>query len=92
MNAPLADTVVLDLRRIPPYERHPMIFSHFAQLLAGDSFELVNDHDPQPLRQQFQAQWPDGFDWQYLEQGPSVWRVRIARKAEARSCCGCCGG
>ena len=82
----------LDLRQIPPYERHPLIFGSFERLGAGDALELVNDHDPLPLRQQFEARWPGQFGWDYLERGPALWRVRIARAAEAKSCCGCCGG
>ena len=40
---------------------------------------LVNDHDPFPLRYQFEAERPGQFGWDYLEQGPQVWRVRISR-------------
>jgi len=42
---------------------------------------LVNDHDPKPLRYQFQAEHPGEFTWDYLESGPEAWRVRIARAA-----------
>lgn len=82
----------LDLRQIPPYERHALIFDSFTRLAAGDALELTNDHDPLPLRQQFEARWPRQFGWEYLERGPQIWRVRIARTGEANSCCGCCGG
>lgn len=70
----------LDVRVIPPREKHPAIFATFDALDAGDSFVLVNDHDPFPLRYQFEAERPDGFDWQYLESGPVVWRVLISRR------------
>ena len=40
---------------------------------------LVNDHDPLPLRYQFEAQYAGEFTWDYLEAGPTVWRVRIGR-------------
>jgi uncharacterized protein (DUF2249 family) len=43
----------------------------------------VNDHDPKPLYYQFQAEIGPKFEWQYLEQGPEVWRVRIGRPATA---------
>jgi len=39
----------------------------------------VNDHDPKPLRYQFEAEHRDAFTWDYLERGPRVWRVRIGR-------------
>lgn len=85
-----ADPIV-DVREIPPRERHPLIFSTFRGLSAGQSMQLVNDHDPRPLYYQFQAELPGEFEWQYLDQGPDTWRVRIARVKPAPSCCGSCG-
>lgn len=72
---------VLDVRTIIPRERHPRIFQSFRGLKPGEAFELVNDHDPKPLYYQFQAELGSPFDWEYLEQGPEVWRVRIGRPA-----------
>jgi uncharacterized protein (DUF2249 family) len=69
----------LDVTVIPPREKHPTIFRTFDALEAGSSFVLVNDHDPRPLRYQFDYDRPGAFDWQYLEQGPEVWKVRITR-------------
>ena len=69
----------LDVRTIPPRERHPQIFDLFDDLDQGQAFELVNDHDPKPLFYQFQAERPGQVDWEYLESGPEVWRVRIGR-------------
>ena len=73
------DTII-DVRQIVPRERHPLIFSTFDQLAAGEGFTLVNDHDPKPLHYQFMHERPDQFGWDYLEQGPEVWRVRISKK------------
>ena len=70
---------VLDVRTITPRERHPRIFQLFDSLEVGEAFELINDHDPKPLYYQFQADRPGQLDWQYLEQGPETWRVRITR-------------
>lgn len=74
---------VLDVRVIPPREKHPAIFQTFDALEPGSSFILVNDHDPVPLRYQFQYERPEAFEWTYLEEGPAVWRVEIARTAGA---------
>ncbi len=71
----------LDVRVIPPREKHPTIFRTFEELPVGTSFDLVNDHDPFPLRYQFEAQRPGEFEWTYVEEGPEVWRVRIGRVA-----------
>ena len=69
----------LDVREIPPRLKHPTIFGRFEELQAGESFTLVNDHDPMPLYYQFNATKPGVFEWEYLEQGPETWRVRIGR-------------
>lgn len=41
---------------------------------------LVNDHDPKPLTSQFESKHRGQFTWEYLEQGPEVWRVEIGRR------------
>ncbi|HEX9044513.1 MAG TPA: DUF2249 domain-containing protein [Candidatus Limnocylindrales bacterium] len=73
---------VLDVRTIPPVTRHSLIFSTLDELAPGQALELVNDHDPKPLYYQLQAERAGRFSWDYLESGPSVWRVRIARAAD----------
>ena len=71
---------VVDVREIPHGRRHPRIFGVYARLAPGESFVLVNNHDPKPLRREFQATYPDRFGWDYLEAGPERWRVRIGRR------------
>jgi len=70
----------LDVRVIPPRDKHPAIFRTFDALAGGQSMVIINDHDPRPLRYQFQAERPDSFDWTYEAEGPEVWRVRISRR------------
>jgi uncharacterized protein (DUF2249 family) len=70
---------VLDVRPLVPRQRHETIFHTFEDLRAGTGFLLVNDHDPRPLRYQFEAEHPGEFTWDYLESGPRVWRVRVGR-------------
>lgn len=88
----------IDVRTIPPYERHAQIFGQFDALEAGQALVIVNDHDPVPLRRQFAARTPGQFDWTYLEAGPALWRVQIDKTSntaqEGGSCCsgGVCGG
>ena len=93
-------TTLLDLREIAARERHALIFDRFDALQPGESLELANDHDPRPLRDQFQARTAGQFDWTYLESGPDQWRVRIGKRATVKalpagdSCCSggaCCG-
>lgn len=70
----------LDVRTIPPPERHPTIFRRFDALAPGGSFVLVNDHGPKPLLYQIQVERAGRFDWNVLEAGPARWRVEIARR------------
>lgn len=69
----------LDVRSEPPARRHELIFETYHGLGAGESYVLVNDHDPKPLRYQFEAEHAGAFTWQYLEEGPQVWRVEIGK-------------
>ena len=83
-------TPAIHVPDLPPQQRHPAIFHAFEALAAGAFLELSNDHDPEPLRRQFQVLWPDQFRWDVLEAGPARWRVRITRQSAGKSCCGCC--
>ena len=85
----------IDVRDIEPTQRHPVIFSTFRGLANGESLELVNDHDPQPLHRRFELLAPNEFSWSYLQRGPELWRVaitRVGRTQATGSCCGGCGG
>jgi uncharacterized protein (DUF2249 family) len=69
----------LDVRDLAPAQRHESIFAEYHALAPGAGFILVNDHDPKPLRYQFEVEHPDEFTWDTLEAGPQVWRVRIGK-------------
>ncbi|HJP72114.1 MAG TPA: DUF2249 domain-containing protein [Candidatus Limnocylindria bacterium] len=81
----MTDDRILDVRAEPPIRRHALIFETFGALDPGAAFVLVNDHDPKPLYYQFAAENAGEFSWDYLEQGPEVWRVRIGRTAVAET-------
>lgn len=72
-------TQVIDVCTLAPLARHSFIFQAFDPLQSGESLVLINDHDPMPLYYQFSKKRADGFMWEYLEQGPDVWRVRISK-------------
>ncbi|MDZ4175036.1 MAG: DUF2249 domain-containing protein [Hydrogenophaga sp.] len=98
MHTTTAPAPTVDLRSIAPRERHALVFSTFKALLPGGSMELINDHNPQPLRGQFESGLYGSFSWTALESGPEQWRVQIAKPAGSPpvhgvdSCCGSCGG
>lgn len=70
----------VDAREYEPRAKHAVIFDTFDKLNPGEIMELTNDHDPRPLHYQFLAERENMFEWQYLEEGPEIWRVAIARK------------
>lgn len=73
----------LDVRTEIPMRRHELIFETYHELAGGQGFELVNDHDPKPLYYQFAAEHAGEFTWDYLEEGPEVWRVRIGKPEDS---------
>ena len=72
-------TNAVDVRTLIPRERHPLIFKTFHNLAPGEIFPLVNDHDPQALYYQFQADRGEPFQWEYLESCPEVSKVLIGK-------------
>ena len=70
---------VLDLRPLPPVERHKQIFERWGKLAPGDTLKIINDHEPKPLYYQFEAEEKGRFEWEYEEQGPVDWVFKIKR-------------
>lgn len=77
---PLPVTVrVLDMREIAPRVRHTIVAQLFEHLVPGAALELKVDHNPMPLRRQFEARYGELCRWTYLDRGPDLWRVRLER-------------
>lgn len=70
---------VMDVRPIPCSIKHGMILQLWRELPVGDHFILLNDHDPVPLRYQFNAEFPGACSWEYLQKGPEDFRVKITK-------------
>lgn len=79
----------IDVRVLPPFERHPQIFGTLHTLTPGKVLHITSDHEPRPLQYQLETALPGKFSWEYLEQGPEVWRVEITRLDAGCDCC--CG-
>ena len=69
----------LDLRSIMPPRRHELIFEKWQALPPGNTLRIINDHDPRPLRYQFEAEYKGKFEWKYEQQGPVDWIVSIKK-------------
>lgn len=63
----------------PPQLKHKVIFETFNNLQPSEAMLLINDHDPKPLRFQFESMFKELFTWEYLEQGPDMFQVKIGK-------------
>jgi len=70
----------LDLRPMPPFQRHEKIFQTWDTLKPGEALKIINDHDPKPLWYQFEVEYKDKYEWSYEQKGPKDWIVQIKRK------------
>ncbi len=71
---------ILNVTLIEPRLKHPTIFVRFDELVSGESLTIHNDHDPKPLYYQLLGERGNIFNWEYLEQGLQLWRVKITKK------------
>ncbi|MBK6936506.1 MAG: iron-sulfur cluster repair di-iron protein [Chitinophagaceae bacterium] len=70
----------LNVTLLEPKMKHPTIFQRFDQLADGENLIIHNDHDPKPLYYQIMGERGNVFTWEYLEQGPEWWKVRITKR------------
>ncbi|MFD1571436.1 DUF2249 domain-containing protein [Halorubrum laminariae] len=73
----------LDVREIPPNERHDRIHDAFADLAPGESLTIVNDHDPKPLYYELSAEVPAFDDEGYTvdREGPERFVAELPKAA-----------
>jgi uncharacterized protein (DUF2249 family) len=74
-------TLELDVRDLRKPDKHPTIFAAYKDLAVGESFVLVNDHDPKHLHDEFEIEYTGGYLWEYLATEPREWRIRIGKLA-----------
>jgi len=72
-------TARLDVRSEPVWQRHPKIFAAFDKLPIDGMLELVSDHEPRPLRYEFDVERPGAFTWDQRMVEEGEWRVQIRR-------------
>jgi uncharacterized protein (DUF2249 family) len=71
----------LDVRALPKSQKHPAVFAAYRKLSRGESFVLVNDHDPKHLREEFETEHHSSYGWEYLATETRSWRIRITKLA-----------
>lgn len=71
--------LILNIPAIEPRNKHATIFHIYENIDPGESFIIHNDHDPKPLYYQLKSMYPDAFTWEYLQEGPQWFDVRIGK-------------
>ncbi len=71
---------ILNVTVLAPKDKHPAIFVRYDALQEGESLTIHNDHDPKPLYYQLLGERGNVFTWEYLEEGPEWWKVKIRKR------------
>jgi uncharacterized protein (DUF2249 family)/quercetin dioxygenase-like cupin family protein len=75
----------LDLCKAPRSQRHSLVFKRFDALAVGESFVLVNDHNPVLLDRELENTRPGQAAWERLDRGPEKYHIRIRRIAPSQT-------
>jgi len=64
-----------------PGERYDTVARTFEGLGVGETMEITNDHDIRPLLEvKLLQDFPNQYYWEYIEEGPKVFRAVITKK------------
>lgn len=75
----MESSILIDVTKMLPSEKHPSIFNAFDSIEPGASVIIHNDHDPKPVYYQLLGLRGNCFTWSYLKNGPDVWEVEIKK-------------
>jgi regulator of cell morphogenesis and NO signaling len=78
----------INVTLIEPKLKHPTIFRVFDDLKSGESLIIHNDHDPKPVYYQLLGERGEIFTWEYLENGPDWWDVKVTKREDAQETIG----
>lgn len=77
--APGAHADDVDVRQIPREFRHARVIGQVTSLVPGESLVIAAPHAPTPLLNQIEQEVAGEFTFEYLLEGPQVWRVQVNR-------------
>lgn len=84
---------VFDLARLAETEQQ--LFQGFEQLAVGECLELSAEQRPMRLQALFEKKYSQSYRWDYLQDGPDLWRWQIRKIRDEKvgaPCCGFCSG
>ncbi len=75
------EEIIIRVQEIEPRLRHATIFQTYENLNNGETFIIHNNHDPMPVYYQLQQMHGDTFSWEYIQEGPEWWDIRVTKRA-----------
>lgn len=75
------DDQQIDVRTLPAQRRHAEVFEAYQRLETGQSVVVIDDHDPDSLRDEFDRELAGSFIWETLPALEQAYRVRITKRA-----------
>lgn len=73
-------TIELDVRALPTWQRHPKIFEEFDALNEGGELHIISDHEPRPLRSELEYTRSGQYVWLQHMLGNDLWEVTLRRR------------
>lgn len=70
----------LDTRGYEANDVNSVVLRTFSSLPVGEKIVLINDSDPIHAFKQLEETQFGKFEWEYIEEGPDVWKVSLAKK------------
>lgn len=67
---------MLDLSRLPPSQRHSLIFVSLEILKPGQTLVFANDHDPKLFYFELQRKYNHHLIWKHIKSGSEKWGSR----------------
>lgn len=74
-----AQTIEIDVRAIPTWERHPKIMALFDSLEEGGELLIRSDHEPRPLRAELEHSRHGQYVWLQRMIAADLWEVTLRR-------------
>lgn len=77
----MSEIMKVVISNLEPADRYPTVSKTFEGLEHGEKLELINDHNLEHLfKYKFSEDYPDQYFYEYLEEGPVVWRVMVTKR------------
>jgi uncharacterized protein (DUF2249 family) len=80
---PVTEGPVIDLDMLPSAQVADAVVDRLLRLRSGEEVELLSDRDPVRVWRRMDDLLPGWYGFEYLQDGPERWRVRVTRRTAA---------